>query len=77
MCAKTTLNMEITQAQMSYFIPNACVNTVDKIMPLQHFTKKCMESRVPKLFIKRWIWLTFNRRKGCSVLFSKAKAAYK
>ena len=40
------LNVKKCQVQMSDFIPNA-VSILGKIMPLRHFTKKCMESRAP------------------------------
>ena len=54
-----------------WFYFSCVVITVGKIM-LRHFTKKCMESRASKVFIKRFIWLLKFIGKGCSIFVSSA-----
>ena len=51
-----------------WFYFSCVVITVGKIM-LRHFTKKCMESRASKLFIKRCISSLKFIGKGCSISF--------
>ena len=59
--------------RMILFLMPSLLNTVGKIT-CYDFTKKCMESRVSKVFIKKEHLVKITG-KGCSIIFLKAKGA--
>ena len=61
--------------RMILFLMPSLLNTVGKIT-CNDFTKKCMESRVSKVFIKKEHLVKITG-KGCLIFFLKAKGACK